>query len=799
MDWSFLQTIYGWSATQYQAWTRGQITVNSSGSQAYHFFTDGIVELWVDDEHYFGGDFYAFRRSPIILNLTPGSHQLDIRLVRDTRAMGGIGEPTIEARLELRLVSEAVSIVEGSILTPDLVGDWLAGSYISISVQNAGTSKVEIASVRSDNLSKAASGDHSEDEIDISLTASTAIVIQSGQTRPVPLEFRLLRPFTASSQRLRLLITSGDGESPFSLGLDVKVDAKTPASVHKMTYLHPSGIVSYAMIRPPALHSSAASASERLPIFICLHGAGVDADSPDVSHCLDDVGDVPAWIILPSGVTSWCGDDWHQWGWADVEAAVAAIPSWIDAVRWKGAGVDPDRLLVAGHSNGGQGVWYGLLHRPDRVIAAAPVSGYTSIQKYVPYTFWRETDPRRSGVVQAALNTYRHELLIDNAKHVPLFVQHGDADDNVPVFHARRMVQLAKHANVAVTYHELKGKGHWFDGIMTTEGMKNFIRNNIGNQSATAPLPLHFKLTVANPGDTQWKFGFRIDQLVDPGQTGSLVVDSTDSSISVATSNVRTFRILTKLWTSWKPISINGRPVPLPSLEGHDHITFRKDPSVDDAWSVSSNPQTTISGLTTARLTGRRGNQLGNIDAILRTRGPFTVIWHGRRSAAGDHLALQVARNLHQYFAADANIIVSDPSAAAAATTNPTARGNVISLGIGSDIPTTTDDKHPIALSDASLTIRDHTGASRTYRAGDAGLAAIFLRPLDDERLELVVWGATQRGLRLAARLVPLLTGAGQPDFVVLTHAAAERGVDGALALGFFDSDWKVAASSFLA
>lgn len=32
----------------------------------------------------------------------------------------------------------------------------------------------------------------------------------------------------------------------------------------------------------------------------------------------------------------------------------------------------------------GQGVWYALTHRPDKIIAAAAVSGYSSIQGECP-------------------------------------------------------------------------------------------------------------------------------------------------------------------------------------------------------------------------------------------------------------------------------------------------------------------------------------------------------------------------------------------------------------------------------
>lgn len=72
--------------------------------------------------------------------------------------------------------------------------------------------------------------------------------------------------------------------------------------------------------------------------------------------------------------------DSDNWGFADVEAAVNSIPQWIENVGWQGPGVDVDRWIVMGHSNGGQGTWYSLTHHPDKILAAAPLSGYASIQ-----------------------------------------------------------------------------------------------------------------------------------------------------------------------------------------------------------------------------------------------------------------------------------------------------------------------------------------------------------------------------------------------------------------------------------
>lgn len=79
---------------------------------------------------------------------------------------------------------------------------------------------------------------------------------------------------------------------------------------------------------------------------------------------------------------------------------------------------------------------------------------------------WHESDPRAMNVVLAALTPERHELLVDNLVGVPILQAHGSEDDNVPVFHSRRMFQLLGEANTQKAelfsnYTELKGKPHW--------------------------------------------------------------------------------------------------------------------------------------------------------------------------------------------------------------------------------------------------------------------------------------------------------------------------------------------------
>jgi hypothetical protein len=94
-------------------------------------------------------------------------------------------------------------------------------------------------------------------------------------------------------------------------------------------------------------------------MLFALHGAGVENNSPfwadDAYRGLDDVN---AYLIQPSGVTTW-GDDWHgAWSLPDIENLRRGVHFWSVTVSacmpldfhflfWVPA-------IVAGHSNGGQ-------------------------------------------------------------------------------------------------------------------------------------------------------------------------------------------------------------------------------------------------------------------------------------------------------------------------------------------------------------------------------------------------------------------------------------------------------------
>lgn len=152
IDWSLLQSVYGWPALQYQAWARGFLEVKGQNNQTIAFFANGLLEFWVDSKHYFGGDYYRYRRAPVILQLPPGRHVVDLRLVRDSRVLGDVGEPIIDVVVEAEARSEPLYLDKRSLLISEATRGQLGSAVASINVQNNMAGWVEIVSIRSPDV-----------------------------------------------------------------------------------------------------------------------------------------------------------------------------------------------------------------------------------------------------------------------------------------------------------------------------------------------------------------------------------------------------------------------------------------------------------------------------------------------------------------------------------------------------------------------------------------------------------------------------------------------------------------------
>ena len=142
--------MYGWAALQYQAWARGHLTITANSTQSIILYTDNVLEFWVNDDQYFGGDYYAYRRAPLVLHLNPGSHNIDIRVIRDVRVMGGIGEPKTLIKLRAESSSGSLALMGQKVLVPDITNGVLASPFASVPVCNQGQSPIHILNMMTD-------------------------------------------------------------------------------------------------------------------------------------------------------------------------------------------------------------------------------------------------------------------------------------------------------------------------------------------------------------------------------------------------------------------------------------------------------------------------------------------------------------------------------------------------------------------------------------------------------------------------------------------------------------------------
>lgn len=144
-----LQEVYGWDAKQYQAWARGTLTVSKSNS-VVALYTDRIWEYRIDNKSYFGGDFFGFRRAPLLLDLSPGTHTVDLRVVRDVRALGAVGEPYINVTHIAQELSKTLIVDKKSILVADVVENRLISPYASVTLHNTMGNPVDVVGIKED-------------------------------------------------------------------------------------------------------------------------------------------------------------------------------------------------------------------------------------------------------------------------------------------------------------------------------------------------------------------------------------------------------------------------------------------------------------------------------------------------------------------------------------------------------------------------------------------------------------------------------------------------------------------------
>jgi predicted peptidase len=175
---------------------------------------------------------------------------------------------------------------------------------------------------------------------------------------------------------------------------------------------------------------------KKYPLIVWLHGAGgagqdnlrqISGDQIPGTRTWtkpDSQTKYPAFVLAPQSPGRWA--DGSRDGLSPPLLLVVGILDLLESQF----SIDPQRIYVAGQSDGGYGVWDLITKRPELFAAAIPVCG--------------GGDPARSARV---------------AK-MAIWVFHGDADETIPVTASRQMVAAVKKAGGHPRYTEYKGMGH---------------------------------------------------------------------------------------------------------------------------------------------------------------------------------------------------------------------------------------------------------------------------------------------------------------------------------------------------
>ena len=183
------------------------------------------------------------------------------------------------------------------------------------------------------------------------------------------------------------------------------------------------------------------AAGEKLPLVLCLHGAGGNTEAAKVLAAPEQQRKHPCFIVAPA-----CESKQSRWvigtfrNNPDQRAVEPELMEALDALL-RDAAIDPDRVYLTGQSMGGLGTWGLIVAHPDRFAAAVPVCGT-----------WEPNDAAKIA-------------------KVPVWAFHGAKDPTVPVEGSRRMIDAMKAAGGSPRYTEYPDVGHgsWNAAYATTE------------------------------------------------------------------------------------------------------------------------------------------------------------------------------------------------------------------------------------------------------------------------------------------------------------------------------------------
>jgi pimeloyl-ACP methyl ester carboxylesterase len=178
---------------------------------------------------------------------------------------------------------------------------------------------------------------------------------------------------------------------------------------------------------------------------------------------LDEAGKKDVVLLMPSAL----GNSLYV---ADAEDEVMRA---IDAIGAQ-MQIDPQRVSIWGASMGGAGATTISFHHPDRF---AFVASYFGDSRYDLTTYVR-------GILGGEEGAKRVNALdvLENARHLPVFLVHGENDGTSPIRQSTMLYDAMKHAGFDVQFERVPNMGH--EGPLIVKYIRRVV-----DRAATAVAP----------------------------------------------------------------------------------------------------------------------------------------------------------------------------------------------------------------------------------------------------------------------------------------------------------------------
>jgi predicted esterase len=180
------------------------------------------------------------------------------------------------------------------------------------------------------------------------------------------------------------------------------------------------------------------------------------------------------------------------------EEAEEEVMRAIDALAGEVA-IDPRRVSIWGASMGGAGATTIGLHRPDRF---ASITSFFGDAKYDLATYVKSILPN-----EAAAHRVNALDVVDNARHVPVWLIHGEEDRVSPIAQSEVLARALEAKGFTVRFDRAPHAGH--EGALVARFARELVARASEARAPEHPARVTFR--SVRPGDVA-AYGVRIEK-----------------------------------------------------------------------------------------------------------------------------------------------------------------------------------------------------------------------------------------------------------------------------------------------